>query len=1034
MPTSNDMLVLAQAAALHERRPGPANGKGANPAATDAWARRLLDENGALDAYLLLQGLDREGLAALLSGGTWTPRPGSTSWLVQADAWLVRPAAPPRPTGPLVVEGTPVDRLPFPGLLGPVAAAQAAHLDRWPALAPEARADLLDRLAERLATLAMRCLVTELARDTTPGAYERLDTALAKPEERLRFYARYPVLAKDLTVAIANWRAQVGRVLDRLAADADALADAGLLPCDPGTLRAVDLATGDSHEAGQSVAILRFADGHRLVYKPRDCAVFTLYRDTLDALAPSLPPESRLYAPLALVRPGYGWVEHVEHATDTAEPGPYLRKLGALLAIAHVFGASDLHLENVIASPAGPVPVDLETLVQNRSHDSGAATAAQKAARWLNESVLGTGILPVQLTAGEGTSIDVSVSTGGLNEDAGNATAHQLVHPCTDRMRIEAVTGPIGRAKNQPPGMTAALVREHRTALSDGFAETYRAVIAQRPRLRAILTAAPDMTVRHIVRATRSYSLLLTEMRQPGRLRSGIDRDHLLRSLWVRLADHPDDAELVRAEEHALRRLDIPLFTTGFDTAALRTDGHDVASRHFQCTTREDVLHRLDRLTGDTLTASQPLIEESILAATPAREHTEPQPEAPQRVGDTAAALRRAARAQGRLLADTAILGDDDATWISVCSSTDSTGLEYRPIGPTLYDGLAGITFAAAYAHETLPGLGLDDLAHRTAHAVAAILDDWDQDRVDLPIGAFSGAAGLLYALAHYDTRLGGGRHRDLRAATVRRLAANAAHDTFYDVMAGAAGASAVIAALPESRTDYGRTALRVLADHLIAHATDTGDGSLAWETGIAHARLGGFSHGATGIGWALARTSALLGDDRIAAAAHAALRFDDTLYDPARHRWLDVRPETVAQGRAYPAHWCHGTAGIAMARAAAATLLNAPELLDLAALGAQATTGDALPADDSLCHGTLGNLLAMTETARHTPHDNGLRDYRARVTDRLARTAPHSGLPAGITTVRGLMLGTAGAMHALCRELDPALPNPLVLEGPPGH
>ncbi|MFC4334629.1 type 2 lanthipeptide synthetase LanM [Salininema proteolyticum] len=1033
MPTSNDTLVLAQAAALHERRPGSTTGKGAD-AATDAWARRLLEEEGTLDAYLSRQGLDRDGLAALLSGGSWTPRPGSTDWLARADEWLLRPTSHHLATGPLVIEGSRVEELPFPGLLGPVVAEQADHLDRWSWLTEEARAGLLDRLAERLATLSLRCLVTDLARDTAEGAYERLDTALSKPDERLRFYARYPVLAKDLTVGIANWRAQVERILDRLVADADALADADLLPCDYRTLRDIELATGDSHEAGQTVAILRFTDGHRLVYKPRDCSVFTLYRDTLDALAPMLPLESRLHAPIALVRPEYGWVEHIAHATGTTDPGTYLRKLGGLLAIAHVFGSSDLHLENVIASPAGPVPVDLETLVQNRSGKTDTSVAAQVAVRRLNESVLGTGILPVQLTAGEDTSIDVSVSTGGLKEDTGYATAHQLVDPCTDRMRIEAVETPIGKAKNQPPGMTAALVRAHRTALSDGFAETYRAVLTQRTRLREILTEAPDMTVRHIVRATRSYSLLLTEMRQPGRLRSGIDRDHLLRSLWVRLAEHPDEADLIRAEEQAIRRLDVPLFSTGLDTSALHTDGHEIAPGYFERTTRDDVLHRLDDLSENAIAESRRIIDESILAATPAQERTEPPREAPlpERASDSEAALRRAAREQGELLVDTAILGQDDATWISVCSSTDSTGLEYRPIGPTLYDGLAGIAFAATYAHEVLPDLGLDDLAHRTVHAVAAILDDWAQDRVELPIGAFSGAAGLLYAIAHYDSRLGGDRYRKLRAAAVRRLATASANDKYLDVMAGTAGAIAVIAALPEVRTDYGREALRALADRLIERGVDAGDGSLAWETGTARARLGGFSHGATGIGWTLAKAAALLDDDGIATAARRALQFDDTLFDPTRHRWLDVRPESVAQGKAFPAHWCHGASGIAMARASAATLLKAPELLDLAVLGAQETTRDVLPSDDSLCHGTLGNLLAMRETARHVSTDIGLDGFRNRVIDRLDREAPRSGLPQGITTVRGLLLGTAGSMYALCRELRPSIPNALLLDGPP--
>ncbi|NRD08894.1 hypothetical protein [Rathayibacter agropyri] len=46
-----------------------------------------------------------------------------------------------------------------------------------------------------------------------------------------------------------------------------------------------------------------------------------------------------------------------------------------------------------------------------------------------------------------------------------------------------------------------------------------------------------------------------------------------------------------------------------------------------------------------------------------------------------------------------------------------------------------------------------------------------------------------------------------------------------------------------------------------------------------------------------------------------------------------------------------------------------------------------------------------------------------------IGRSGARSGLPSGITTVRGLLLGTAGALYALCREIDPALPNVLLLE-----
>ena len=1027
MLTTRDTIALLQASALDERRLGPMARQSITDDMTRAWSDRALEADGILDGYLAARDLDREALSGLLTGAPWSPRQHSIGWIENVACWLTHTTGEPwRPGRPLAIENALLTRIPFPSFLVPMVSTQRSFLAGLPGVPEGARRDLLDGLAETVAALALRPLLTEMAGDASAGAYARLDSSLSHPARRMSFLSRYPLLARDLVAAIGNWRERVRLILERLDRDAEALSTAGL-PC-PGIAAVSGIRfAGDTHDRGQSVAIVTFDDGRRVVYKPRESAVFALYRDITTVLADELPEGVRLRAPNVLVRDGYGWVEFIEHAAPgEVDLRDHLRRLGGLLAIAHVLGASDLHLENVIASAAGPVPVDLETLVQNRSHRDAADTAAAAAARRLNESVLGTGILPVQLTAGEGTSIDVSVVTGGLQPTGRTAMAHQLTGTFTDAMRIEAVELRVGSSQNQPPDMTLRMVRRHRDALADGFVATSRALISCRDRVVGILSGVPELTVRHIVRATRSYSLLLAEMRQSSRLRSGIDRDHLLRSLWTRLADHPGDLPLIGAEERALRRLDVPLFTVDMDSLSLDDDRRPLVPEYFARTMREDVVARLRHLSPADIDAGESLILESILAATTAETENEG---APGPLGATPlrrTGIRAVAEQQARLLAESAILGRDDATWISVCSSVDSTGLEYRPVGPTLYDGLAGIVIGAAAGHRAFPRWGLDDLAARGAHAIAAILDDWSSGRVTLPVGAFSGAAGLLYALARYESIVGVDRFGATRASAVRRFRDAAGTDGYLDVMAGSAGAIAVLTSIRAADDAETDVAVRALAYHLLERAVETSDGALVWESGATRARLGGMSHGATGIGWALAAASATLADREIADAAQRALGFDDDLFDVRRERWLDARPESLAQGRLFPAHWCHGTAGIALARADAAVLLGDDTLLPLADLGALETATD-LPSDDSLCHGSLGNLMALRGIESRGGPAAG--DYAERVIARIDRDGPHSGLPSGITTVRGLMVGTAGTLYALCRELDPDLPNILLLE-----
>ncbi len=1044
-------LSLLQASRLRERRAATRADARPVPELTRAWRDDALVDDGTHAAYLAGQLLEGDDLVALLAGDAWTPRAASADWLARVDPWLVHTPVSAEADAPanghLVVEDTRVAGLPFAALLGPMVGAQRAHLDGRPWLSRTARADLLDGLAARLATLSLRALLAELARDPAPGRHARLDARLADPAHRAALLSRHPVLARDLVTAIGSWRAHVARILDRLHADHGDLVRMGLAPERLDALEAVDLSSGDPHDGGQSVATLRFSDGSRLVYKPRDCRVFALYRDLVVALAPALPGEIRLRAAAVLPRDGYGWVEFVAHAEDAASAIPlsrHLGRLGSLLAVAHVLGASDLHLENVIASADGPVPIDLETLIQNRSEVDGEdGTALRRASRMLNASVLGSGILPVQLTTGQGTSIDVSVSTGGLHGAGTTATVHQVVDAATDRMRIEAREMPVGRSRNQPPGATLARIRSGRAALADGYERTFRAIVERRAEVRAIQSAAPDISSRHIVRATRSYSLLLTEMRRPRPLRSGIDRDHLLRHLWTRVEEHPADAALVEAEERALWRLDVPLFSTRMDARALR------------------------RRRGGRAAALR--AEHARGRARPARAaHPRRPPRVPpagRRVragGDRDARRRRrrprrrartAGRGRHRLVRPRTAGGRRRPAGGGTRTSPDPPRLRHPRPGRRDLDrreqqprqqrprvppgGAHPVRRAgrdrvrrdprarrAARPRARRPGRPGDARGHGDPRRLDA--------RPDRPAGGRLQRRDRAPPRAR-PPRRAGRRRRAPRppGAAVRRLGEVAHEDPHLDVMAGVAGACAVVAGLPEGATEAGRHALRALAGRLMSTAVEVEGGALVWETGAERARLGGFSHGASGVGWALARTAGVLGDEAIADAAVRALRFDDALFDPSRRRWRDARPEARSAAGSFPAHWCHGTAGIAMARADAAATLDRPDLLELALVGARETASDTLPSDDSLCHGTLGNLIAVRGATRRTGVDPGLEDYRDRALQRVLRAGPRSGLPEGVTSVRGLMLGTSGALYALCRELEPGIPDALLLEGP---
>jgi lantibiotic modifying enzyme len=229
----------------------------------------------------------------------------------------------------------------------------------------------------------------------------------------------------------------------------------------------------------------------------------------------------------------------------------------------------------------------------------------------------------------------------------------------------------------------------------------------------------------------------------------------------------------------------------------------------------------------------------------------------------------------------------------------------------------------------------------------------------------------------------------------------------------------------------------------------------LRWPTTTAfglRAGLTGMSHGAAGIGLALAELAADTGDDRFRSAAVAAFDFERGYFDPAHANWADLRGPGGARiggrWRTYAPFWCHGAAGIALSRLLSATA-GLPGCADEASHGLRTTTDwleYAVGGDEPvvLCHGMAGNAEVLRLAARtdllSTEVEPVVRAVEVEICRRFS--GPLVTWPcraaAGLM-VPGLMCGLAGVGHFLLRAAAPGLPTilaPVLREGihPPGR
>jgi type 2 lantibiotic biosynthesis protein LanM len=1003
-----DPAWWAPGLALHERAatapPAAPTGGAADPALAPL-AAALGWADGAVEALLA------EPPAALAAR---TPRP---RWAEAAER-AVRSARPLAADAPVPAPW----RAAFARVLHPFVEQATARVAR--ADVPDGVADLAAvardtgaALDGSLVDLAVRTLVVELhhrraeGRLAGPdgaarfGAFVRLLTAPAGLGELL---ARYPVLARLLAQAAAATADAVAELLHRLAADRAALVAELLDGTDPGPVVGLVTGRGDAHGGGRTVAFVDFADGRRLVYKPRDLtaqARFAEFLAVLDTAVPGLAPR----AARCLTRPGYGWSEHVPGAplADRGAADRFYRRQGALLALLHALRATDVHYENLVAHDDHPVLVDTETLFHPALSTGGSGDPAADA---LAASVHRTALLPL-IAVGEQGAADLS----GLGGDRGRSPAAAIgwVDAGTDGMRMVRGAATLDGAANRPRWDGAATdPADHEAALLAGFRLAYDAITARAGEFAALVASCAELPVRVVLLPTWTYRTLLDETTHPDVLRDALDRDRALSVLCAGRAGDPLRSQLVGAELDDLWAGDVPLFHTSAGGTTLRTAAGAALPVPLPRTGVDAALEVVAGL-GEVDRRDQEWIVSAALATRRgAPAHPRP-PAAARRTGAGPAhpdRLLAAACAVADRIVARGVPAPGRVNWLGL-EAVDGRQWLVLPLGSGLGHGHLGVAlFLAQLAAVT----GLERYADQARLAVAGVpgLVGALRGRPDLVAdagcGGVDGLGGLAYGLARLHLLLDDPALR-AAAADAAVLASGAAATATDPGWTG--GLAGCLAALGAVHADLGLDAAgdvaRLCADRL-ADGVDTGDLDGDTDGGAGPGPEGaGFADGAAGVAWSLA----VHGPHERHRAAGRRLA-GHLAAGPAD-------PGTAAPG------WCHGAAGAALALACAP---GADPAAVAGRLGATTVHGDL-----SLCHGELGVAEALgVLAASAAPGSGPVRELRRRagaVLDVLRRQPAVCGTPGGVDTP-GLLTGLAGIGHGLLRLAAPReVPSVLLLQ-----
>lgn len=1042
--------------------------------ATEAAARRFAAwcrAAAAGDVSLFARRLQRDGLTAERARerlGAARPAPDAAipAWL--DDAIWVDAALQDQSQSGKPYAGTPRA---FEELLLPVVAQAEERL--W----QEVDAAAADHLTEGARGGLSLSLLDELSALCAPALYGRFSAARTANKVHYdrfvvdmksggfrRLFDDRPVLLRLIATVTRQWIDTSREFVTRLAADLPAIR-LGLLPAGAGNrVAAVAGDLSDPHNGGRSVRIVRFEDGSRVVYKPKDLRLDVAWQALIERLNRDGAPVT-LKAVRTVARDGYGWTEFIDHAACADEAGcaRFFRRAGAWLALLHVFAATDMHQENMIACGDHPVPIDLETILQPSAEEykSGEpeSEAFDAAMEVVANSVMTVGLLPAY-----GRSVDNSVfAMGGMTADWGARTVIAWNDINSDAMRPAKAQLPGSTNTNLPHvGGRHARFADHVEGFAAGFAD-YAKFLSQRMRDGGgadLFDGFAGLPVRRVIRPTRFYYMLLQRLKDQRSMDDG--------AVWsaqadfiARLSDWDSETDplwpLQRAERAALLQLNVPHFVSPSDGGAI-ADAGGISAATAATPGLVRARARLRSLDDKEIAWQVDVIRENANSGVPAASNEGRARGEIPRAGANALTTEAFIAEADRIAAEIsrlAVRRDSSAAWIGLDWLGDSEVFQLVCLGPDLYNGSTGIALFLA-AHAVVTGCAPSgELARAAMARLRKSLRSRNAPRLAraLGIGGATGLGSIVYALAVMATCLDddgllGDANEAARLFTDDLIAA----DKQLDIMGGSAGAIASLLRLyrdSPSAEILGRAV--TCGEHLLAQRRLGTEGRRIWVGQGLGANaltqgLNGMSHGAAGFAYALAALAAASGREDFAAAAAECVAFEDASYDAARRNWPDLRG---GDAPAWPCQWCHGAPGIGLARIGMQKFGVIQKLsgdsgqMEIAWLAADignaaAGTERASPgAVDTLCCGTLGRIEFMCEAAGALDRGD-LREEAARrlaaVVQRAAAAGDYRWTGGKRQFNLGLFRGLSGVGYTLLRQAARrkggfSLPNVLIWE-----
>lgn len=896
------------------------------------------------------------------------------------------------------------------------------------------------------------------------------------------FFDTYPVLARCLTEYTLMFSSYIHEIIVHYGSDYMKFNSKLRNGCEYDCLNGVEIGVGDTHNRGKSVAILKFKSGAKIVYKPHSLRIDECYSTMLDWIN-QRGIKYLLSSPNVLNCETYGYHEFISYipCKSSIEVEQFYYRLGALTALCYSCGATDYHSENIIASGAQPILIDLETIFTPLTETQLQQVLANQSQR----TVFSSHMLPGINVSNAMWDIDLSAVGGRGGQNSKIMNIQRIKNVGTDEAYLIEDIYTTDEKQNRPILNGEYMdVSMYTKQMIEGFCDLYRILLKNRHTfIDDILLPYSDAMGRHVFRATALYGKLISHSMHPDYLQNESDRKRLL-NIIVNNSTFPPQA-VIEHELAQMQRQDVPYFMFSLNSHDLYDMNGVCIHNFYSMTIIELIEHYLMQLSENDLSTQLQYLRWS-LSSLEDRNHFN---DSHSYIQSFDININR-----GKVLIQDLVhkeksikIFEQCATSIGndilrrfvktdngdyACIGFDTVGEEdkYKPVWlkHTMYNGLGGYVLYLAQLTNITNNQQYRENARRLLNTIQSNqmkLDEANEFSKDIIIStsAYSGESANIYVLIYCgllwkdDTLIKNAKNR------LPILMRAIEQETQYDIIAGLAGCIISMLRIYETLHDVAYLYVAQMAGdrlYTLMEKLNFDDHSSFDPYGLTNQHvadnyratsskmlLTGLSHGAAGLAWAFTWLARLSNNhinqsscEQYLKMANKLLIYENHYYSEIEQNWRDLR---FTDKLTFADFWCHGAPGIALARAEVIRHLEALDLLQVHewefviqdyknALQTLLNRGNIYNSF-CLCHGILGNadiLLHLSKLMNDLNLADIANDWALQAIVHYESYKSSDHLIARLEC-DGLMTGTVGMGYEYLRLLDNKVPSILAFELP---